>query len=55
MLKVCQLLIPLQSDEKGRLQSNTYCMRPAGHEGKCAIVATDEDRKKQAAEATETK
>lgn len=48
MFILCQLVIPMQSDANGRMQSNTYCMRPAGHEGKCALIATDEDRKKQA-------
>ncbi len=41
---LCQKIIPLKTDAHGRLQSNTYCMRPANHEGKCAQEPAPEDK-----------
>jgi hypothetical protein len=32
---LCQKVIPTIVDEHGRMLSNTYCMEPIGHAGKC--------------------
>jgi hypothetical protein len=44
---LCQKMVvrPGDVDARGRLMSNTYCMRPAGHEGKCAVERQPEDEK----------
>ncbi len=35
MYKTCQLLVWLETPP-GSPKANTYCQRPAGHEGKCS-------------------
>ena len=40
---LCQKIIPLEHDPKGRMMSNTYCMRPMGHKGKCEQEPQPED------------
>jgi hypothetical protein len=45
---LCQIPIPLQF-EKERMMSNTYCMRPAGHQGKCSPNPQPEDKPKEVA------
>lgn len=42
MYKTCQKLIWWP---KGQDKSNTYCMRPEGHEAECATEVTEEDKK----------
>jgi hypothetical protein len=42
----CQKIVirPEDMDERGRLRSNTYCMRPVGHKGPCTPELQPEDR-----------
>lgn len=32
---LCHKVVPIAKDTDGRMVSNTYCMKPAGHDGKC--------------------
>lgn len=43
MSLLCHKVVPITTDENGRLVSNTYCMKPAGHKGKCEEVKVEED------------
>lgn len=45
--QLCQLPVPLPgpTDRQGKAMANTYCMRPAGHAGKCSPDPQPEDRK----------
>ena len=32
---LCHKVVPIAADVMGRMISNTYCMKPEGHDGKC--------------------
>lgn len=39
----CHKPISMKYNEKGRMMSNTYCMRPLGHGGECNPQKQPED------------
>lgn len=42
---LCHKVVPLLSDNSGRMMSNTYCMKEINHAGKCEELKKKEDDK----------